>query len=152
MTNKNIILVSILALVMIISAFAYKSYSVNLQKEKELFIIEAQQQKEQAILQEKNDAQEKEKLEKSAALKSCIVQAKNLERTQWQNIFNSFGSGAIGNTNALDLVTNAIAFCNKLPTTKEQNACISILSEHSSNIIRDFNEAETKCYNRFPTY
>ena len=53
--NKTLLVIGVV-LLLVVFAFSYKAYSVNLQKEKELVIIEAQRQKEESILRQKNEA------------------------------------------------------------------------------------------------
>ena len=71
--NSDKIFILFIVAIIIISAFLYKGYSINLQEEKEKGVINAQLIKEKEIIKEKEEKENKENEEKRINLENCLT-------------------------------------------------------------------------------
>ena len=133
MSNKLFIFPVILIFLISGIVFAYKQYSVDKQKQKEIEVIKAQFEKERDILEEK----QKEKDQRTGLIEECIAEATEAVR-QRIDVWKKSGFSTT--------VEEVQKTCNSQPSITVQKYCWETYKEIFSDLSKDFEADRERCY------
>ncbi len=139
--SNKIFILGIISVV-IISAFLYKAYSVDLQEEKEKEVINAQLLKEKEIISEKGKMDENARREDQTGrenqkelLNSCLkIGLEYFEKAQKQVLVPYYNQ--------------CVEIGNRYPSLGSE--CLNDLSKKRSEVRNDLEKSEADCYKRYP--
>ncbi len=134
MNNKNFVSILGLILIVAILAFAYKYYSAHIQKTKELEVINSQRQKEESILNQKQDY----KSQQQSLINDCIANADQELRRNFDLTVKKMREKY---PHFLDP-----DYCSAMSSFSSQADCYKMINDIYQQQIDDRNKIETDCY------